>query len=115
MSYGYNAKIIDVYDGDTFTFYVDLGFDVWVKSKLRLYGIDTPELRGEEREMGLIVRDYVKDEILNKLVGIKVYKKGKYGRYIADVYPWGFGDDRDLMSLSEDLVEKGFAVKVNYD
>lgn len=113
--YNYDAKIVDVYDGDTFTFYVDLGFDVWVKSKMRLFGIDTPEIRGSDKEMGLIVRDYVKEEIEGKIVGIIVYKKGKYGRYIADVFPWGYGDERDMKSLSKDLIEKGFAVKLNYD
>lgn len=123
--YNYSARIVDVYDGDTFTFYVDLGFDVWVRSKLRLFGIDTPELRGSDREFGLIVRDYVREIIDKKMVGITVYKKGKYGRYIADVYPWIYlsGDDSEehhsnhllKKSLSEDLIEKGFASVVNYD
>jgi hypothetical protein len=43
-----------------------------------------------------------------------VYKKGKFGRYIADVFPWHYGDERDMMSLSDDLVKKRMAVKVDY-
>ena len=111
--YEYRAKIVDVYDGDTFTFYVDLGFDVWVKSKLRLYGVDTPELRGSDKEMGLVVRDYVRDEILGKLVTIMVYKKGKFGRYVADVLP--HGDSEFHLTLSEDLIKKKLASRVDYD
>jgi len=107
----YKAKIVDVYDGDTFTFYVDLGFDVWVKSKLRLYGIDTPELRGDEREFGLAVRNYVRGEIDGKLVTMNVYKKGKYGRYVASVF---YTKDNVIINLSEDLVDKGMAVEVDY-
>jgi micrococcal nuclease len=103
-----------VYDGDTFTFIVDLGFDIKVKSKLRLYGVDTPEMRGKDKPLGKIVRDYVRDEILNQDVNIIVYKKGKFGRYIADVFPWHYGDERDMMSLSDDLVKKRMAVKVYY-
>lgn len=106
--YEYQAKIVDVYDGDTFTFYLDLGFDVWVKSKMRLKGIDTPELTGTDKEMGIIARDYVKEVILGKLVPITVYKKGKFGRYIADVH-------LDSKSLSEDLIEKELAYEVEYD
>lgn len=88
--YEYNAKIIDVYDGDTFTFEVDLGFSITVKEKLRLYGINTPEVRGSEKIFGKEVRDYVRGLILNKYVNIRVYKKGKFGRYVAEVF---FKDD----------------------
>jgi micrococcal nuclease len=101
-----------VYDGDTFTFEIDLGFDIKVTSKLRLYGIDTPEMRGSDKELGKIVRDYVRDEILDKDVEVVVHKKGKFGRYVADVFPWEY--PKDFASLSKDLVEKHMAVEVNY-
>lgn len=86
--YIYNAEIISVYDGDTVTAIVDLGFNVLTVQKLRLAEIDTPELRGSERENGLIVRDVVRKIILNKEVLIQTIKdkKGKYGRYIAKIY-----------------------------
>ncbi len=85
--YQYKAKIISVYDGDTVTAVVDLGFLVSKEMKLRLFGIDTPELRGEERPQGLIVRDILRERILNKEVIINSYKdkQGKYGRYLATI------------------------------
>ena len=47
----YRAHIIKVYDGDTVTADIDLGFNVILKKqKLRLIGIDAPEIRGAERE-----------------------------------------------------------------
>ena len=72
--YNYKAKIIGVYDGDTVTAMVDLGFLHFQEMKLRLYGIDTPELRGPEREQGIIVRDILREMILNKEVTIRSYK-----------------------------------------
>ena len=49
--YEYRAFVRKVYDGDTITVDIDLGFEVMLKNqKLRLYGINTPEVRGESRE-----------------------------------------------------------------
>lgn len=106
--YSYKAKIVEVYDGDTFTFYVDLGFDVWVRSKLRLYGINTPEVRGDEKKDGLMIRDYVRNLILGKMVTIDVHKKGKYGRYVADVTLENGTD------LASHLIDKEYGVAVDY-
>lgn len=85
--YIYRAVITDVYDGDTCTAFVDLGFKVGMEMKIRLSFIDTPELRGEEREEGLKVRDIVREMILDKEVLIKteVDKTGKYGRYLGQI------------------------------
>ncbi len=85
--YQYKAKIIEVYDGDTVTAMVDLGFYHYQQMIFRLYGINTPELRGEERERGLVVRDIVRAMILNKEVTINSYKdkQEKYGRYLANI------------------------------
>tara|TARA_R110002124_G_scaffold287364_1_gene473986 strand:+ start:15008 stop:15334 length:327 start_codon:yes stop_codon:yes gene_type:complete len=85
--YHYKAKIIAVYDGDTVTALVDLGFLHTQEMKLRLYGINTPEVRGEERERGLLVRDILRDMVLDKDVQIRSFKdkQGKYGRYLANI------------------------------
>lgn len=102
--YHYKANIIDVYDGDTVTAVVDLGFLHYQEMKLRLYGIDTPELRGEEREAGLIVRDILRELILNKEVEIHTYKdkQGKYGRYLATIV-------LDGININQWLLDEGHA------
>lgn len=86
--YKYKAHIISVYDGDTVTAIVELGFSVNFKLKIRLSLIDTPEIRGKEREAGLISRDALRELILNKEVIIETEKDktGKYGRYLATIY-----------------------------
>lgn len=102
--YQYKAKIIDVYDGDTVTAMVDLGFLHFQQMKLRLYGIDTPELRGPEREEGLKVRDILREMILDQEVIINSYKdkQGKYGRYLANIFLNG-------IDINEWLVDNGHA------
>lgn len=87
--YTYRAKIVSVYDGDTMTADIDLGMGVHMHGvKIRLSYVDTPEIRGEERERGLEVRDHVRELILGKEVVIQTQqdKTGKYGRLLAEVY-----------------------------
>lgn len=84
----YIAYVTKVYDGDTITVDIDLGFGIMKKGeKIRLANIDAPEIRGEEREAGLVSRDALRGLILNKEVIIKTQKdaKGKYGRYIGTI------------------------------
>ena len=107
MDYTYKAHVVGVYDGDTITVDIDLGMDTWKKNvKMRLARIDTPEMRGDEKELGKQVRDYVRGMILDKEVVIKTSKDktGKYGRYIAEVV---VGD----INLNDHLVELGMATK----
>ena len=108
--YWYTAVCHDVYDGDTITVQVDLGFDIWRKMKIRLHGIDTPEIRGEEREDGLVSKEYVESKILNTYILIRTHKDrtGKYGRYLADIFYWD-DDLGQLINLNAELVAKGFA------
>ena len=87
--YEYRAYVRRVYDGDTITVDIDLGFVVFLqKQKIRLAGINTPELRGEERESGIKSRDALREKISNKWVRIKTSKdkKGKYGRWIGEIW-----------------------------
>jgi len=87
--YEYSAEVKKVYDGDTITVDFDLGFGITLrKQKIRLLGINTPEVRGESREQGLISRDRLRERILGKTVTIKTSKdkKGKYGRWLGEVF-----------------------------
>lgn len=87
--YEYKAKVIDVYDGDTCTIVLDLGLNISKKEKVRLYGIDTPELRSKsivEKDYAKMARDYLRELILGKEVTVRTHKTGKYGRYLVDIY-----------------------------
>jgi micrococcal nuclease len=106
--YTYRATVIKVYDGDTITVDIDLGFGIVIKKQsVRLLGIDAPELRGEERQQGLASRSFVVDRIpIGSVITLKTVKdkKEKYGRYLATIY---YGDT--LVNLNEEIVASGNA------
>jgi micrococcal nuclease len=86
--YEYKATVTKVYDGDTITVDFQLGFGIILKSqKIRLLGINTPEVRGKSKPEGIISRDALRARILGKIVTIKTHKdkKGKYGRWLGEV------------------------------
>jgi len=45
--YHYRCRLLDVIDGDTVELEVELGFHARLTVRVRLEGIDTPELRGK--------------------------------------------------------------------
>lgn len=113
--YAYAAEVTEVYDGDTITADVDLGFSTWRKGeKLRLWGIDAPELRGETRESGLASRDALRDKILGNGVVVCTIKDktGKYGRYLAEVYLDG-ENINEWMMLQNHAIPYGKVIGAN--
>ena len=107
--YHYKALITAAYDGDTVTADVDLGMKTEVKGeKLRLNRINTPEVRGEEREAGLVSRDWLRERIVGRSVLIETFKdkKGKYGRYIAEIW---LPENGGYTNINDELVERGLA------
>lgn len=113
--YEYRAKIISVYDGDTVTADIDLGFGVWLAGqKLRLYGINAPEIRGTDKPLGIASRDALRDLVLDADVTIHTYKdaKGKYGRWLARIM-LTLGNDT-IVDVNDWLVASGFAKVAEY-
>jgi micrococcal nuclease len=108
--YYYQAVVRYVYDGDTCTVDVDLGLKTWVMGeKVRLLRINAPELRGVERPAGLLSRDFLREQIDGKEVVIQTIKddKGKYGRYLAEI--WLKGDGDQWININDLMVQQGHA------
>ena len=103
-------KVIKVYDGDTITVEIDLGFGISKIDSFRLADLDAPEVRGEERPEGLISRDYLRER-LDTTLDIKIRtlkdKQGKYGRYIAELFI-------DEVNINDELVKTGLAEERHY-
>ena len=113
--YHYKAVVTSVYDGDTCTVDIDLGLHTWVKSeKLRLNRINAPEMRGAEKVKGKLSRDFLREKILNKEIILETIKdkKGKYGRYLAEIWLQKSGENYE--NINDLLVKKGFAVYHRY-
>ena len=108
--HGYSCKLGRVVDGDTCDAMIDLGFDVWVKSRIRFYGVDTWESRTrelEEKAKGLEAKAYVKDLLENSDEGkfsIISHGRGKYGRVLGEIFVKGHEK-----SVNELLKENGHA------
>jgi micrococcal nuclease len=114
--YHYNAVVTGVYDGDTITVDIDLGMDTWRKGeKIRLARINTPEVRGKERPEGIKSRDWLRKRILGRhiMLETKRDKKGKYGRYIAEI--WVHEEDlATFININDELVIEKLAEYVEY-
>jgi len=112
--YVYKAYVRSVYDGDTITVDIDVGFGITLTSqKIRLRGIDTPEVRGESREAGLVSRDYLRNLIQGKWILLKTEKdkKGKYGRWIGTIYLsiTNKEDKTEVINVNDRLIVEGLA------
>ena len=124
--YVYNADFIRAVDGDTVRFRLwkhfkhklDFGFYIVeemsstksTEMNFRLYGIDTPEIRGvslEEKERGLAAKARVEELLSSGDIRVKTYKPDKYGRWLATVWVSRMGET--AINLNELLVEEGHA------
>lgn len=115
--YQYKATVVRVVDGDTIDLTIDLGFKITTHQRIRLAGIDTPEIFSVKKDtpehvLGLEVKQFVENRLVanNNEVMIETEKlTGKYGRYIGTIM---LADSE--ITLNDELVEKGFAKKVKY-
>ena len=112
--YTFQAKVLKVIDADTLKTGVNLGFKIIKEHKLRLRGIDAPEidiLAGKKADA------FVKERIGQcAFVVIKTYKDDKYGRYLVDVfYSIGEKDPAKVAAegtfLNQELLDNRLAVK----
>jgi micrococcal nuclease len=106
----FRVEPVKVTDGDTLVLNIYLGLGIWLNAqKVRLLGINAPELKGEERPMGLKVRDYLAS-VIQKSEGLIARsdeeKKGKYGRFLMVLYA---KLDGKWVNVNSMLVEKGAA------
>lgn len=109
FSYRVN-KVTKVVDGDTIDVIIDLGFDIMYKSRVRLFGIDTPESRTrdlDEKKFGLLSKEYLKSALskAQKIV-IKTHKgeeTGKFGRILGEIFC-------DGVNVNQQMCEVGHAV-----
>ena len=111
--YTYKAKCTRVVDGDTIDANIDLGFDITIKKRIRLAGINAPESRTrdlEEKKLGLAAKDRLIELLDKGSLQVESKEVGKYGRVLGTltIYP----DNLDLpININETLVTEGHAVE----
>ena len=92
--YIYRGKLERVVDGDTIDALIDVGFDIWIKKRIRYSGIDTWESRTrnlEEKAKGLEAKARNKEllmEVSSKpgYFRLRSFGVGKYGRVLGEIY-----------------------------
>ena len=107
--YEYKCKVTRVVDGDTVDVIIDLGFDIAYSSRVRLFGIDTPESRTrdkDEKARGLISKDFLKSYLDRGGVVIRTRKdkKGKFGRVLGEMVV-------EDININELMIKEHHAVK----
>jgi micrococcal nuclease len=136
--YRYRATCWKVVDGDTVDLDIDMGLRVFSRQRMRLLGLDAPEIYGvkeETEEFGKALdatRELVRLLKPNHLghgldrhispyllegkpthlwVETVKDKTGKYGRFLVNVWVWW---KDEVLFLNKHLIDKGFAKKVIY-
>ena len=115
--YDYKAKLLRVVDGDTVDAEIDLGFDVSVKKRIRLVGINTPECRTrdlKEKALGLAAKDRVKAILAeNPKFDLESTEVGKYGRVLGRIHITVLDGTESLtqICLNDQLVKEKHAVE----
>lgn len=115
--YRWSCELIRVVDGDTLEAWIHLDFGVKLEAKLRLEGIDTPEIHTvktntEEYKLGLKAKEFVEERFKN--CGPRFWietdgkRPGKYGRFVVNVLLKS-GEYLDAL-----LIAAGHAVKKEY-
>jgi len=83
------ADVVKVRDGDTLVVQARIWLGQVISTKVRLAGVDTPELRGRchrERRMAEAAREFVTRKINDRQVALRDVRYGRYaGRVVARV------------------------------
>ena len=103
------VEVVKVVDGDTIDVLLDVGFHTYLQKRLRFLKIDTWEVRGEEREQGLVAKARL-IELLDESDAVYVQTvmdaRGKYGRVLA----WLWTEKDSVMTnINDQLLVEGHA------
>ena len=113
--YIYRGKLERVVDGDTIDALIDVGFDIWIKKRIRYSGIDTWESRTrdlEEKAKGLEAKARNKELLMevsskSEYFRLKSHGVGKYGRVLGEI----FIEDKEgkQYNINKTLISEGHA------
>ena len=113
--YIYRGKLERVVDGDTIDALIDVGFDIWIKKRIRYSGIDTWESRTRdlaEKAKGLEAKARNKELLMETsskpgYFRLKSFGVGKYGRILGEIYI----EDKEgkQYNINKTLISEGHA------
>ena len=110
--YEYKCTIDRVVDGDTVDATLDLGFSVLYKSRVRLFGIDTPESRTrnkDEKARGKLAAKFLSDAI-DKADTVVIRtelrdSRGKFGRVLGTIVCDGIDINNSMIEIKDQQIK----------
>ena len=107
--YQYWAKVTRVVDGDTLDLDVQVGFNMSIAARVRLLGINTPEIYSVKKGSEEYQKGQEAIAFLNKYleegswVEVKIFeaKRDKYGRWLAEIF---VGD----INVNQEMINAGY-------
>ncbi len=105
QQYVFRAVIKRVVDGDTIDADIDLGLHCHRLERLRLLGVNCPEMHGDTKAAGEMAKEFVIAWLDGADIVLQTYKSDSFGRFLANV--WRTSDGA---SLNDDLISSGNAV-----
>lgn len=104
--YQYHCTIERVVDGDTVDAAIDLGFSIIYRTRVRLFGLNAPEVHGETKLAGLQAKEKL-TTWLSTGVPIMIHtnldKRGKFGRVLGTFFV-------GASNINQRLIDEGYAV-----
>jgi len=114
MMYVYWAVVERIKDGDSIICSVDLGFDLFRNTDVRLIGVDAPETRTrdlEEKQAGLASKAWLEEMLpIGSKVILESMDYGKFGRSLGKLYlP---NEDGSLgLCINDEIIRVGHATE----
>ena len=114
--YLWRADIDRVVDGDTLDVIIDCGFHATRTERLRLLGVNCPEMHGPSSQAGVAAKSFTNSWCNDVQYDttraswpflVETFKTDAFGRYLARVWP---ADQPDGVDLAAALLEAGHAV-----
>jgi micrococcal nuclease len=100
----YNAKMLRVIDGDTIEADIDLGFDMHYIAKVRLAGINAPEMKTPQGAPAKARLTEMLTDYPNLIITTKLNKEfEKYGRVLGEITTNGW-------NVNQQMITEGFAI-----
>ena len=108
--YTYQCNIIRVIDGNTVDANIDLGFNVTIRQRIKLYGVNVSDIRSADekvRQQAIASKEKLAELLGNEFVcETLVNKRGKAGRVMGKLTIDSQGSKVDI---NQQLIDLGFA------
>tara|TARA_B100001250_G_scaffold412097_1_gene442416 strand:+ start:3161 stop:3487 length:327 start_codon:yes stop_codon:yes gene_type:complete len=98
LDYKYKAIAVNIASGNSLTVMVDLGFEVWIKVNVKLFGINTDL---PNTKIGEKARDRLQELLKDKEFYLTSMHLSKYGRCLAEIEVANINVNEQL--IQEDL------------